>query len=534
MDQTINFGMNNCQNANNNINQINNSNRFNNLMLNQYNQNNSMMNQMMNINQDNPLLNQMNTFNTNNSMMNQMINNNQVNPLLNQMNTFNPNNPMLNQMTNINNDNPLLNQMNTFNQNNPMLNQITNINEGNQILNQMNTMINQMTIILNQMNTMLNQMNSHDQNKPMINMDINLINLKMIEINEKMKQINEKMKKINEINQEERKKETIQNINLNNLNKNQMELINSIIKFYKENGNGYMNFDYPYQIKNMIYFLSLNYHKLDISDNIEDPLYYIEEPKKMIKFINSNYKEYEVKIPLSITKYDLYSIAQKYKCFQNNKKHYTGDKSNILLINKYLILNRDETSIECIGDNDIIIIIEPRNFPDDSYYKSLQERTEEKRLIGFKFSSGLRIYRIFPDDIKIYEIYKSYNLEFGLDIYTYKLLFCGLPLKISDQKEGSFLFKGIIMIHEFKIFKKNTFGKIVTAIILNNIKGGELVSIGILNSIKDLIAEVQMRIDLKKLKKFTIENKIIEKGDTMSLFSLGIESDFNCFAEFED
>jgi len=76
-----------------------------------------------------------------------------------------------------------------------------------------------------------------------------------------------------------------------------------------------MNFDYPNQIKNLLYFLYLNY-QLDKSDNIEDPLYYINEPKKMIKFINSNYKEYKVNIPLSITKNDLYSIAQNYKCFK--------------------------------------------------------------------------------------------------------------------------------------------------------------------------------------------------------------------------
>ena len=36
-----------------------------------------------------------------------------------------------------------------------------------------------------------------------------------------------------------------------------------------------MNFDKRYQIKNMIYFLSLNYHKLDILDNIEDIHYII-------------------------------------------------------------------------------------------------------------------------------------------------------------------------------------------------------------------------------------------------------------------
>ena len=55
--------------------------------------------------------------------------------------------------------------------------------------------------------------------------------------------------------------------------------------------------------------LSLNYHKLDTSDKIEEPLDYINEQKKIIRLINSDYKEYKVKIPLSITKYDLYSIS---------------------------------------------------------------------------------------------------------------------------------------------------------------------------------------------------------------------------------
>jgi len=348
MDQTINLGMNNFQNVNNNINQINNANRFNNLMLNQYNQNNPIMAQM--------------------------TNNNQVKPLLSQMNTFEPNNSMMNQMTNYNNDNPLLNQMSTFNQSNPMLNQMTNYNNDNPLLNQMNTMLNQMNIILD-------QMNSYVQSNPMINMDINFMNQKMNEINEKMNQINEKMKQINEINQEKRKKEMIQNINLN---MNHNELINSIIQFYKENNNDYMNFDNPNQIKNMIYFLSLNYHKLDISDNIEDPLYYIEEPKKIINFRNSDYKQYKVNIPLTITKYELYSIVQKYKCFKNNDLA-DENHSNILLIHNNLILNRDETSIECINENDVVIVVEPRNFPDDSYYKSLQERNKKKEIYALYF-----------------------------------------------------------------------------------------------------------------------------------------------------
>ena len=310
MIPSTNFGK-NFQDKNNNMNQINNFNEFDNPMLNQYTQ---------------------------------------INPMLNQMGNFNPGIPMLNQMGN-------------FNQNNPMLNQM------NIMLNQMSLMLNQMNLMLNQMNLVKNQMNSCDQNNSKLNIDINYMNLIkfqvneiMKKINEKVNEINEKMKEIEEINKEKRKKEAIQNINLNNLNENQKELIDSIIQFYKENRNDYMNFDNPYQIKNLIYFLSLNYVKLDITNNIEDPLYYIEEPKKIIKFINSDYKEYKVNIPKSITKFDLYSIAQKYKSFKNNLKYLSGDYSNILLIYNNLILNRDETSIECIKENDIIIIVEPRNF----------------------------------------------------------------------------------------------------------------------------------------------------------------------------
>ena len=392
MGLTANFHMNNFQYSNNNMNQINNFNGFNNPMLNQYNK-------------INPILNQMNTYCQGNPMLNQMCNNNQINPMLNQMHTYYQSNLMLNQMCNNNQNYPMINQIKNYNQNNPILNQMSNNNQNNQILNQINN--------YNQNSQRLNQMNIYDQNNQMLNQ----MNKKimMAQMNQSMNEINKKMNQMNEINQEKRKKEMIQNINLNNLNQNQMELLNAIIQFYKENNNEYMNFDYPNQIKNMIYFLSLNY-QLDKSDNIEDPLYYIDEPKKIIKFINSNYKEYIVNIPLLITKYDLYSIAQKYKCFINNIKHTSGNHSNILLINNNLILNRDETSIECINENDIIIIIEPRNFPDDSYYKSLQERTEKKGNIRFDFPTGIKIYRVFPDDIKIYEIYKSYNLEFGLDI----------------------------------------------------------------------------------------------------------------------
>ena len=255
----------------------------------------------------------------------------------------------------------------------------------------------------------------------------------------------------------------------------------------------------------------------------------------MIKFINSNYKEYKVKIPLSITKYDLYSIAQNYKSFKNNNKHYTSDHSNILLINNNLILNRDETSIECINENDIIIIIEPRNFPDDSYYKSLQERTEKKGNIKFDFSTGMKIYRVFPDDIKIYEIYKSINLEFGFDINSYYLYANGKQLKINDQQEGSFSFDSTITIFECNICNnRSLFGKIVMVKIIYNKKNEQKESIGILNSIKHLKGLILISLGWKKIKQIKIENKVLEEGVNRSLYSLGIKNDFNCFVEYEE
>jgi len=485
MGVTANFCMNNFQFVNNNMNQNNNFNGFNNPIFNQYNQMNPMLNQMYTYYQGNPMMNKMGNFKRSNSMY-QMNNYNQGNPILNQMGNYNQNNQMQNQM----------NQMMFQNM--------------NQMMNQMNQMMNQMNPNVNQMNQNVNQMN---QNKNQMYQNMNQMN------------------QMNKINQNERKKEMIQNTNLNNLNENQMDLINSIIKFYKENDNEFMDFDYPNQISKILDLLSINYSKLDKSDNIEDPLYYIGEPKKIIRFINSDYKEYKVNIPLSITKYDLYSIAQNYKCFKNNKKHLSGNHSNILLINNNIILNRDKTSIECINNNDIVIIIEPRNFPDDSYYNSLQERTGDKGCIEFNFSSGKSsIYRMFPEDIKISEIYKSINLELGLDINTYKLIYSGGPLEKNDQQEATFLLYFAITILEYNIFtKKIIFGNIVIA----NIKGIGQEPIGLLNSINDLKELILNYIGKKIIKTLIIENNLIEEGDFRSLLSLGIRSDFECFVDYE-
>ena len=83
--------------------------------------------------------------------------------------------------------------------------------------------------------------------------------------------------------------DNINNINMKySINKERNELINSIIKFYKENGNEYMNYQHPNQIRSLLEHLNKKYSYIYKDGNIQDPLPYIHENKKIIKFINPN------------------------------------------------------------------------------------------------------------------------------------------------------------------------------------------------------------------------------------------------------
>ena len=121
---------------------------------------------------------------------------------------------------------------------------------------------------------------------------------------------------------------------------------------------------------------------------MKDPLFYINEPKILIRFINSNYIVKKVKILKSNTQYDLYTIADLYKLYNN---------SNILLVHKNKILNKDESSIDFISDNDNIIIIEPIYFPDNTYYNSLKKKSSnEFGNVSLILQNGKKINKVFP------------------------------------------------------------------------------------------------------------------------------------------
>ena len=158
-------------------------------------------------------------------------------------------------------------------------------------------------------------------------------------------------------------------------------LVDSIISFFKENNFEYMNYDNPNQIKfilNLIdpKFPGLKYNNIN---EVQDPLYYIKGHKITIKFINSDFIIYKVRIPKSISKFDLYTIAKLYKFHKNSN-------SDILLIYNNNILNNDESSIEFISENDEFRIVELRNYPDDSYYKFLNQKNIKKKILELLFN----------------------------------------------------------------------------------------------------------------------------------------------------
>ena len=122
-----------------------------------------------------------------------------------------------------------------------------------------------------------------------------------------------------------------------------------------------MDYTEPTQIRHLLNNLDTNSPLLKEGNDINAPLPYVNEKKKLIKFINHDFKIFNVKVPISIDKKTLYDIAGLYK---------TMPKSEILLIYMNCILYQDESSIDSIGDGDFVIIIENIYYLDNIYYNS--------------------------------------------------------------------------------------------------------------------------------------------------------------------
>ena len=324
----------------------------------------------------------------------------------------------------------------------------------------------------------------------------------------------------------------IEDIHRNNPNNcyifNQLKVVNSIIDFCKERHNNYISYNYNDQIMELINHLNPNPSDLKYNNEILDPLHYIEGEKKIIKFITSEYRLYKIKMPLNITKMDLYSIAETYR-----ERFY----SKILLVYKDAILEKDETSIDFISDDDTFIIIEDRIYPNDTYYKSIIAQNKNEEMLSFDikidndWDNNFRLS--FPSNIPFSEMRKAIELKIG----DHNILFIG----VSDRKNDTIIKKlfrnpnKIIKIHisdGAPLSIMEYYGKQILAdvIVDKNEKKNFKTPIGLLNSNKYLINIIEMRTYLK-VKKIYFNEKEISMDKEKSLSSLGIKDNFICRVE---
>ena len=288
----------------------------------------------------------------------------------------------------------------------------------------------------------------------------------------------------------------------------------------------YQNFN---QINPNMINMNQNVNNININqeNEAEDILPYINEPKMILKFSTvssiKNGTYIAVKLPKSITKNDLYSIAKKYQ-----DDYY----SNIILSCNNYLLKEDDTTIEGIEEGSIINIIEDIDFPDGSYYRALLKKNENYEKADFQFkvnSSHVNTTIKFPINITISEMIKgtfsklllnSKSTRFADKIYD-------LTDKISSQIGRIFTIVEVNPLERHWIFGKR---------ININVNSQNTVTIGTLNSIKQLIKQIEFQYTNKELTKLYIGNHefLINEIGNFSLKSIGINGDVECYAEYRN
>ena len=298
-----------------------------------------------------------------------------------------------------------------------------------------------------------------------------------------------------------------QNMNLN-MNNNNNQMAN--MKQYNGNDNIY------YRKINLNKNYNNGFKNNELKDAVEDPLYYMNGPKKVLKFSTiktlKNDSFIKVKVPTSLTKSDLYSIARYYQdCYYSNI---------ILAYNNYL-LKDDESSIEGIPENSVINIIEDVDYPDESFYNKIIEKYKNKKFNQIVFDLNSKKHSIaLPENIKFDEMKKAVFSKLHLNEKQFKLIryatYSSYNYRIDEVGE---------------MCRHVLFGKKIKAFFMY--KNKEMnVNIGTLNSIKNLIRNINNTLGDKKAIRIGIGINRFGKNDEKSLSSIGINKDFKCSLEF--
>jgi hypothetical protein len=313
-----------------------------------------------------------------------------------------------------------------------------------------------------------------------------------------------------------------------NMNQNQKLLIDKIIDFYQKTGKIYMNYGEFNQIKSLLNNLDINNPLLKEGNDIDDPLPYINEKKKLIKFINHDSKIFNVKIPVSIDKKTLHDIASLYK---------TLEYSQILLVYMNCILHNDESPITSISDGDCIVIIEDIYYLDDTYFNSLNRRNYYEGGKNVPLKSGYKVIAnmIIPKDTKLSQLYKALILHFGCG---YKFLFHDKTIDEYDQRiitrDGDSIY---CYEYDFVQTYLHVFGKIINLKIdFKDNKGNsqyQTYIVGIYNSTKIFVLMIEQQ-RLIKVNKFYLGDKMINFDEDISFLSLGVKEDMNGKIIYDD
>lgn len=246
--------------------------------------------------------------------------------------------------------------------------------------------------------------------------------------------------------------------NLNNIN----PLFNNGNLLYMQNQlpNNFNQMDFMNQMlmNNNPMMMQMN---KNVQNDIKDIYDYIKEPKKKVIFLRVlDNKSFNILIPCSLRKNELYCTAISYKKFKY---------SEIQLFHKEKFLNDDETSIDCINEGDEIKIIEQIHGIDFSYYDLYLSKHKNEPLINIILNivskNNIRTFH-FTSNTSIEEMIKIFCNELCIpenQIEENRFLSNGSQLNFYDK---STLFqKGIKNgMHIFYITTNN-----VTPI--NNLKG---------------------------------------------------------------
>ena len=257
----------------------------------------------------------------------------------------------------------------------------------------------------------------------------------------------------------------------------------------------------------------------------------LKRKKKLITFINSDNNRYYIKIPVIISKFDLYSIASNYKALPY---------SNIILSYKNIWIKNEESSIEEIPNGAEINIIEERYIPNNIYSESLLKKYGNNDIAYFylELSNGKKQALNLPRNALVSEVVKTIYFKFGADEKNLKLLSNGKDMRINDKRKIKDIYNGNLINITIIFYEKppRVFGKRLFGNLIAQFKGQQSVTIpidtGSLESTTSLFQKVSCMC-CANIKKLYLNNVELIYKDEKCLLSMGIKDNFSLKAKME-